>query len=100
MKFAMLPVVFALFSLGAAGQSSTQRTSAKTQPRLLISECADDGFYAYVPDSTSRTRIARIGNIDLDAAFVTSDEENGARFWLVRQGKTIFSFTAKHLLAS
>lgn len=100
MKLLMVPLLFALFCNMSHSQSSAQQTPAKTRPRLLIAECAEDGFYAFIPDESSRTRIARIGNIDLEAAFTTPDGDNGARFWIARDGKTIFSFTAKDLVAS
>ncbi len=92
----MLSLAFALFCTTPRSRSSVQQTSPKTRPRLLITECAGDGIDAVIPDGQSRARIARIGNVDLEAAFIPPNGD-GARFWFVRDGKTIFSFTAKDL---
>lgn len=96
MKFLM---VFALFCTVARSESFVQQAPVKTHPKLMIAECAEDGFYAFIPDEGPRTRIARVGDIDLEAAFIPPNGD-GATFWFVRQGKTIFSFAAKDVVAS
>jgi len=99
MKLLMLSLAFALLCTTPRSRPSVQQTPPKTHPTRVITECAEDGFYAFIPDGQSRARIARIGNVDLEAAFIPPNDD-GARFWFVRDGKTIFSFTAKNLLAS
>ena len=96
MKFLIVLSAFVLFCTSAQNRSSVRST---THPNLLITECADDGYRVFVPESQSRTRIALIGDVDLEAAFRSENEEDGATFWFVRKGKTIFSFTAKDLSA-
>lgn len=99
MRFLLVLLPLLLFCTSAQNQSSVHRIPAKTRPKLLITECADDGFRAFVPETQSRTRIALIGDIDLEAAFRSENEEDGATFWFVRGGKTIFPFTAEDLSA-
>ncbi len=100
MKLLMASLVSVLFCTAAQNQTSVQQAPAKTHPKLLIAECADDGIDAYIPtDGQSRTRIAEIGDVGLEAEFLPQRDQDGATFWFVRGGKTIFSFTAKDLSA-
>lgn len=94
----IVALLFVLFCTIVRSQSSVQQRPAKARPNLFIAECGEDGSYAVVPDGYSRTRIARIGNVDMDAAF-TQRSGDGARFWFVKDGKTIYSFTIKDLVA-
>jgi len=63
-----------------------------------VTECAEDGFSVVIPEDQVREKIARVGDVDLEAAFLTNDA--GARFWFTRGKQEIFSFDAKDLTAS
>jgi hypothetical protein len=97
-KLLMASLVFTLFCATVQNPSFPQEIPAKTRPRLLIAECAEDGFDAFIPEGQSSTRIAQLGDIDLEAVFLPRDD--GAAFRFVRKGATILSFTSKHLAAS
>jgi hypothetical protein len=70
-----------------------QAKSAKTTPHVLIVHCPEDGVDIRLPDYPAREKVARVADVDLEAAFPT--ENAGATFWFVRGGTEIFSFTAK-----
>ncbi len=72
-----------------------QGESTKANPRLLIAECAGDGFNVLIRDDGVREKIARIGVVDLEAAF--SGQDDGAKFWFMRGKQEIFSFEASDL---
>jgi hypothetical protein len=84
--------------------SATQRAlpdqakSAKSHLQLLITRCVDDGIDIQVPDYPAREKVARVADVDLEAAFPTENE--GATFWFVRGKKEIFRFTVKDLVSS
>ncbi len=99
MKYLAVSLVFVLFCVAVGAQSSLQRTPPpKGLQNSLITYCADDGFYPAIPDTPLRATIARIGDIEIRAAFSSRDED-GATFWFVRRAKTIFSFKAKDLVS-
>jgi hypothetical protein len=75
-----------------------QAKSAKSNPQLLIAKCAYDGIAARLPDYPAREKVARVADVDIEAAFPTENE--GATFWFVRQKKEIFTFTATDLVSS
>jgi len=76
---------------------SDQAKAAKSNPRLLIAECVDDGIDVLLPDYPAREKIARVADVDLEAGFPTENES--ATFWFVRRQKEIFRFTAKDLVS-
>jgi len=100
-KFLIASLTFALFCATSPNPLFPQKISPDAHPKLLIAECAQDGIYASIPDGEgpSRARIARIGDIDVEAQFIPPDGD-GATFWFVRNGKTISSFIEKKLTAS
>jgi hypothetical protein len=98
MKLFAFSLAFALFCNAAGGQSTAKSTATKTPQKLFITFCAEDGFYPPIPDSPVRAKIARIGDVELQAEFGFRDED-GATFWFVRRAKIIFSFKAKDLSA-
>lgn len=65
---------------------------------MLIAECAEDGFYVLLPDYPGREKIAHVGDVDVEAAFPTTGY--GAKFWIVRDRKEMFSFIAPDLSSS
>jgi hypothetical protein len=75
-----------------------QAKSAKSNLQLLITRCVDDGIDIQLPDYRTREKVARVADVDVEAAFSTEDE--GATFWFVRGKKEIFRFTAKDLYSS
>jgi hypothetical protein len=74
---------------------SNQAKSAKSTPEVLIAKCLDDGIEILLPEYPAREKVARVADVDLEAAFPTESE--GATFWFVRGQKEIFKFTAKDL---
>src|ERR1700723_3892765 len=87
--------------LGLSGIQSVlpnQTNSAKSNSQLLITRCVGDGIEIQLPDYPAREKVARVADVDLEAAFSTEDE--GAIFWFVRGKKEIFRFTAKDLVSS
>lgn len=90
----MVLMAFALCSTTTHNQAPVQKKPATRRPYLLIGECAEDGFYAFIHDDQPRARIAQIGDIDVEAGFGSRDGD-GATFWFVRERKTIYTFTAK-----
>jgi hypothetical protein len=99
MKFLMVWIAFALSCAAAQNQASTQNKPETRRPRLLIGDCAEDGFQAFIPDDEPRARIARMRDLDVEAGFGSRDGD-GATFWFVRKGKAIYSFKVKDLNAS
>ena len=75
-----------------------QTNPAKSNPQLLITRCVGDGIEIQLPDYPAREKVARVADVDLEAAF--SKEDEGAIFWFVRMKKEIFRFTAKDLFSS
>jgi hypothetical protein len=74
---------------------SNQAKSAKSTPEVLIAKCLDDGIEILLPEYPVREKVARVADVDLEAAFPT--ENQGATFWFVRAQKEIFKFSAKDL---
>src|ERR1700722_5876869 len=72
---------------------SNQAKSAKSTPAALIAKCLDDGIEILLPEYPGREKVARVADVDLEAAFPAESE--GATFWFVRGQKEIFKFTAK-----
>jgi hypothetical protein len=72
--------------------------SAKSHLQHLITRCVDDGIDIQLPDYPAREKVARVADVDLEAAFPAENE--GATFWFVREKKEIFRFTAKDLVSS
>jgi hypothetical protein len=58
----------------------------------------DDGIEIRLPDYPAREMVARVADVDVEAAFPTENE--GATFWFVRGQREIFRFTAKDLDSS
>src|SRR5271156_2281243 len=89
MKLSAASWVLVLFWTAVQGQSSAPKAvTANTYPELRATDCAEDGFYAFIPEAPLKMRIARIRDIDLEAVFGPHDGD-GATFWFVRGGKTI-----------
>src|SRR5271167_1460081 len=99
MKFLMVSVAFALLCATAQHQAAEQEKPATRRPYLLIGDCAQDGFDAFIPDDEPRARIVRMRDLDVEAGFGSRDGD-GATFWFVRKGKTIYSFKVQDLNAS
>lgn len=76
----------------------TQTKSAKSSPQSLITRCVDDGIDILLPDYPAHEKIARVADVDIEAAGPT--EKEGATFWFVRGKKEVFRFTAKDLSSS
>jgi hypothetical protein len=57
-------------------------------PKLLVTECAQDGFKAWIPYSAVREKIAQFDDVELDAGFRSHGE--GPTFWFVRAKQDIF----------
>ena len=74
---------------------SNQAKSAKSTPAALIAKCLDDGIEILLPEYPGREKVARVADVDLEAAFPAESE--GATFWFVRGQKEIFKFPAKDL---
>jgi hypothetical protein len=72
-----------------------QAKFAKSNPQLLIAKCVDDGIEIDLPEYPTREKVARVADVDLEAAFRTEDE--GATFFFIRGEKEIFRFSAKDL---
>jgi hypothetical protein len=75
-----------------------QAKSASSNQQSLITRCVDDGIDILLPDYPAREKVARVADVDLEAAFPTENE--GATFWFIRQKREIFKFTAKDLVSS
>lgn len=90
---------FALFfaSLAAAQSSRSGAATATGQLERYVAYCAEDGSEAEILNFLSGTTIARVGDVELQIASVGA--EGGATFRFVRQGKSIFNFSADDLLA-
>jgi len=88
-------ITILLFLSTAQRVLPNQAKSAKSNPQLLTAKCLDDGIEVRLPDYPAREKVARVADIDLEAAFPTENE--GATFWFVRGEKEIFGFTAKDL---
>jgi hypothetical protein len=85
---ATLSTVSALFLLLVAQYPSLSQGKAKANPKLLVTECAQDGVEAWIPYSSKRTKVAQIDDVELDGGFPSNDE--GPTFWFVREGKDTF----------
>jgi hypothetical protein len=88
-------ITLLLFLSTAKRVLPSQATAPKSNPEVLIANCSDDGIEIRLPDYPAREKIARVADVDLEAAFPT--ENDGATFWFVRRQKEIFRFTAKDL---
>src|SRR6202453_1839701 len=73
----------------------SQAKSTKSTPQVLIAKCLADGIEILLPEYPAREKVARVADVDLEAAFPT--ENQGATFWFVRAQKEIFKFSAKDL---
>lgn len=82
MSVLFLVVVTQHLSLG-------QGKAPKTNPRLLITECAGDGFEVEVP-YPGRHKIARVADLDLEAKPTAGGD---ATFWFMREENEIFKFS-------
>jgi hypothetical protein len=92
----LVALVSIFLLLSTAQQAlSNQAKTAKSTPEVLIAKCLDDGIEILLPEYPAREKVARIADVDLEAAFPTESE--GATFWFVRGQKEIFKFTAKDL---
>lgn len=88
-----------LFSLSTTRQGlPSQAKSTKSTPQVLIAKCLHDGIEILLPDYPAREKVARVADVDLEAAFTT--ENQGATFWFVRAQKEIFKFSARDLDSS
>jgi hypothetical protein len=89
-------LITVLFPLSTARQVlPSQAKSMKSTPQVLIAKCLDDGIEILLPEYPAREKVARVADVDLEAAFPT--ENQGATFWFVRAQKEIFKFSAKDL---
>lgn len=61
----------------------------------MITECAQDGFEAWIPYSGKREKIAQVGDVDIEANF--SAHNDGAVIWFVRGQKEIFETSVDDL---
>lgn len=92
MRSLPISVVLALLCTMALGQSAAQ----EKVPEPLITYCAYDGASAFIPYTGDRIGITSVGDDQLEAAF-DADNRDVPTFWLVQNGKTIFSFTVDNL---
>ncbi len=67
-----------------------QGKAPKTNPKLLITECAGDGFEVWVP-YPGRHKIARVADLDLEADSPTGQGDE--TFWFTREKNEIFEFS-------
>jgi hypothetical protein len=88
-------ITILLFRSTAQKVLPSQAKSTKSRPQVLIAKCLDDGIEILLPEYPAREKVARVADVDLEAAFPT--ENQGATFWFVRAQKEIFKFSAKDL---
>jgi hypothetical protein len=88
-------ITILLFPSTARQVLPSQAESTKSTPQVLIAKCLDDGIEILLPEYPAREKVARVADVDLEAAFPT--ENQGATFWFVRAHKEIFKFRAKDL---
>jgi hypothetical protein len=88
-------ITILLFLSTARQVLPSQATSTKSTPQVLVARCLDDGIEMLLPEYPTREKVARVADVDLEAAFPT--ENQGATFWFVRAQKEIFKFSAKDL---
>jgi hypothetical protein len=91
-------ITILLFLSTAQGVLPNEAKSPKSHPQVLIAKCLDDGTEIRLPDYPAREKVARVADVDLEAAFPA--ENGGATFWFVRREKEIFRFRAKDLDSS
>jgi hypothetical protein len=96
MKLLSVLVISAFSCFVPAQQKSpAHKKPPLPRPRLMIAECVEDGIDASMPEFPLRERIARLGDIELEASFTTDNV--GATFWFMRDKKEIFRFTANDI---
>ena len=78
--------------------SSGQPKAPKTNPKLLLTECAQDGFEVWVPYSAKREKVAQVDDLELDAGFPSSTE--GPTFWFVRGKQEIFQASVDEMYSA
>ena len=99
MKFLFVSLAVALFCASPQSQSHAQLRPVRHSPKAVTLSVRTNLIHSsFIPEGQPRTKTLRIGDVDLEAAFKHRDD-SGATFWFVRERKTIYSFTAKDLLA-
>lgn len=97
MTVAVSAVSVLLFVL-VAQHPSFEGGFPKTNPKLLITECAQDGIEAWIPYSSKRTKVAQIDDVELDGGFPSNDE--GPTFWFVGGEKDTFEASVNHFYSA